>query len=155
MSDNTMKPWTTPIKEIAPNAILVDLDGTLAIHSDRSPYDYSKLLQDGFNYHLWYVIKDMNIIFLTGRPGKPQIKTDTITWLKTYTGILNNEFYDQRLLMRMADDHRTDSIIKSELYEQEIEPYYNIIAVFEDRDRNVVMWRDKGLFCCQVNYGDF
>ena len=113
-----MKPWTTPIKEIAPNAILVDLDGTLAIHGDRSPYDYSKLLQDGFNYHLWYVIKDMNIIFLTGRPGEPQIKTDTINWLKKYTGILNYEFYDNRLFMRSENDRRTDSIIKSDLFDK-------------------------------------
>ena len=146
--------WTDPIK-IGPNAIICDIDGTLAIHQGRSPYDLTKVLEDGFNYNLWYLIKDQNIIFLSGREGKEQVRKDTIEWLKKYTGIIHDDFYMDRLIMRAEDDQRNDAIIKSEIYDNEIEPHFNIIAVYEDRDRVVKMWRDKGLFCMQVNYGDF
>ncbi len=149
-----MEKWTKPIK-IGSNAIIVDIDGTLAIHNGRSPYDLTKVSEDLFNYNLWFVIKDCNIIFLSGREGKEQVRKDTIEWLKKYTNIQNNEFYSERLFMRAEKDHRPDNIIKAEIYENEIEPYYDIIAVFDDRNRIVDMWRKKGLFTCQVNYGDF
>ena len=149
-----MKKWTTPIK-FGSNAIIVDLDGTLAIHRGRSPYDLTKVSEDEFNYHLWFLIKDQNFIFLSGREGKPQVREDTINWLKKYTGIESNDFYMDRLMMRTEGDHRNDAIIKAEIYDNIIEPHFNIIAVFDDRDRVVKMWRDKGLFTCQVNYGDF
>lgn len=148
------KNWTTPL-EMGPNAILCDLDGTLAIHNGRSPYDLTKVSKDLFNYHLWFFLKDTNIIFLTGREGTERVRKDTITWLKTFTGIENDDFYLDRLFMRSEGDFRKDNVIKDEIYKRDIEPYFNIIAVFEDRDRGVKMWREKGLFCCQVNYGDF
>ncbi len=149
-----MKSWTTPIK-FGSNAIIVDIDGTLAIHQGRSPYDLTKVSEDGFIYHLWYLIKDQNIIFLSGREGKEQVRKDTIEWLKKYTGIIHDDFYMDRLIMRTEGDQRNDAIIKAEIYDKIIEPHFNIIAVFDDRDRVVKMWRDKGLFTCQVNYGDF
>lgn len=146
--------WIKPIK-FGSNAILCDLDGTLAIHQGRSPYDLSKVSEDGFNYHLWDLIKDKNIIFLSGREGTEQCRTDTIEWLVKHTGITNSEFYMSNLFMREAGDTRNDSIIKAEIYDTIIEPHYNIISVFDDRDRIVDMWRSKGLFCMQVNYGSF
>ena len=45
--------------------------------------------------------------------------------------------------------------MKEEIYDQYIKDKYNVAAVFDDRDRVVKMWRDKGLLCCQVYYGDF
>lgn len=146
--------WTSEIP-LSSNAIICDIDGTLAIHNGRSPYDLTKVSEDLFNYHLWYLIKDQNIIFLSGREGKPQVKEDTINWLKKYTKIENPEFYSSRLFMREEGDFRNDSIIKAEIYDKIIEAHYDIIAVFDDRDRIVKMWREKGLFCCQVNYGNF
>jgi len=148
--------WTTPIKEPAPNAIICDLDGTLAIHQNRSPYDLSKVKEDAFNYNLWNLIKNQNVIFLSGREGTEQCRKDTIDWLKSYTdNKFGEEFYAERLFMRREGDQRNDSIIKAEIYDNEIEPHYNITAVFDDRDRIIDMWRQKGLFCMQVNYGSF
>lgn len=57
--------------------------------------------------------------------------------------------------MREEGDTRNDSIIKAEIYDNIIEPHFNIIAIFDDRDRVVDMWRQKGLFTVQVNYGSF
>ena len=149
-----VKKWTDPVK-IGSNAIICDLDGTLAIRQGRSPYDLTKVSEDGFNYNLWHIIENQNIIFLSGREGKEQVRKDTIEWLKKYTGITNSEFYMDRLFMRAEGDQRNDAIIKAEIYTYIIEPHYNIIGVFDDRDRVVKMWRSKGLFCMQVNYGDF
>ncbi len=147
--------WTKPIKEPAPNCIILDLDGTLAIRQNRSPYDASKYGSDLFNYNLWHLVKDQNIIFLSGREGTEEARKNTINWLKKYTKNESDDFYMSRLFMREEGDHRPDTIIKAEIYDQIIEPSYNVIGIYDDRSSVVSMWRQKGLFCLQVNYGDF
>ena len=42
-----------------------------------------------------------------------------------------------------------------ELYEKYIKDSYNVLCVFDDRQKVVDMWREEGLLCCQVYYGDF
>lgn len=84
--------WIKPLKEPASNAVICDLDGTLAIYQNRSPYDLSKVSEDGFNYHLWFLLKNQNVIFLSGREGTEQCRKDTIEWLKKYTGINKDDF---------------------------------------------------------------
>jgi hypothetical protein len=57
--------------------------------------------------------------------------------------------------MRTEGDHRSDDIVKKEIYEKRIAPQYDVVIVFDDRDKVVKMWRDLGLLCGQVYYGDF
>ena len=57
--------------------------------------------------------------------------------------------------MREKGDHRGDEIVKKEIYDNQIKPIYDVMCVFDDRDKVVKMWRDEGLLCCQVYYGDF
>ena len=57
--------------------------------------------------------------------------------------------------MRSKGDHRSDTEVKKEIYDKYIKDKYNILCVFEDRDKVVKMWRDEGLLCNQVYYGDF
>ena len=147
--------WTKPVKEIDPNAIIVDIDGCMAIHQGRSPYDLRKVSTDGFNYNLWFLIKDKNIIFLSGRESTEQCRTDTISWLKKHTKIENEEFYSSRLFMRKEGDHRKDYIVKNEIYERDILPHYNVILAIDDRDSIVDLWRSKGILTLQTNYGGF
>ena len=64
-------------------------------------------------------------------------------------------FPDQQLFMRKKDDYRQDAIVKKELYEEHIKDKYYVEAVFDDRDQVVNMWREEGLLCCQVYYGNF
>jgi hypothetical protein len=59
------------------------------------------------------------------------------------------------LLMRPEGDHRSDEVVKKEIWEKKIKPWYDVVAVFDDRDRVVKMWRDEGLLCVQSYYGDF
>jgi hypothetical protein len=57
--------------------------------------------------------------------------------------------------MRKHNDYRSDDIVKKEMYFEYIQPKYNVVCVFDDRDKVVKMWRDLGILCCQVYYGDF
>ena len=134
------------------DCILVDIDGTVAIHQGRSPYDLSKVSEDLPNVPLFKILKSLNnqgypIIFVSGR--EDICRKDTETWL-------NQNFPDwDQLLMRKKDDFRKDCIVKEEIYHTLIEPKYNVIAVFDDRNQCVDMWRKLGLLCNQVYYGDF
>ena len=134
-----------------PNVILCDIDGTVALRKNRSPFDYSKVSEDIFDPRMKLLLQNQNtdIIFLSGREGTSECKKDTEEWLKS-NGI---KFKD--LLMRKPKDFRPDNEIKLEIYENQIKPIYNVVSVFEDRDKVVKMWRDLGILCCQVYYGNF
>lgn len=140
------------------NAIIVDVDGTIA-HNDghRGPFDWQKVGDDapivGVIEFLQYIctnIPDLEIIFVSGRMDI--CAKLTISWIgKHLPGIALN----YQMFMRETDDYRTDQVVKEEIYRKYIEPYYNVIAVFDDRNKVVKMWRDIGLTCFQVADGDF
>ena len=132
-------------------AIIVDIDGTLATICDRSPYDYPKAIGDKLNDHVKQIIdkfkKTHEIIILTGRDE--ECKDVTLEWLN-----LHDIDYDE-VYMREHNDRRADDIVKKEIYKRHIQGHFNVTFVLEDRDRVVKMWRDIGLKCLQVNYGNF
>ncbi len=139
--------------ESLPPAIICDLDGTLAIMNGRSPYEGKACESDLLNQPVYDIVKsyhDMGhtIILLSGRTD--DAKPHTERWLAKY-----NVPYDH-LIMRKATDKRRDSIIKRELFDQNIKDKYFVRFVLDDRNQVVDMWRqDLGLACLQVNYGDF
>lgn len=134
-----------------PTAIIVDIDGTLAIRRDRSPYDWSKVGQDDVNETVASLVNSQNedhiIILVSGRDGCCAKETEE--WLKKH------EIKYHKLLMRTPNDNRKDSIIKKELYDNLIKGKFNIEFVLDDRNQVVEMWRELGLTCLQVAEGDF
>lgn len=142
-------------------AIIVDIDGTLANIDHRrkfvenKPKDWNNfrkgILNDTLNTWCARIIQQMKtryeIILCSGRMEDERI--DTEKWLK------DNDVRYSKLLMRKLGDYRNDSIIKAEIYENEIEPKYNVIFVIDDRKRVVDMWREKGLVCLQCAEGNF
>ena len=136
-----------------PPAIVCDLDGTLAIIKDRSPFDASKCEQDLLNEPIaelvkTYAAKGNEIILLSGRQDEHRYQTEQ--WLARY------EIPYHMLLMRTTRDRRKDAIIKREIVESQLLGKYFIRFVLDDRDEVVDMWRNElGLACLQVNYGDF
>lgn len=142
-----------------PDCIIVDIDGTLAHMSGRSPYDYSKVSTDTVDEtvrDLLYTIKrdvqDMNetyIIVMSGREGTLQCQKDTGEWLEKH------QIPFDELHMRAEGDQRDDRIVKKELYEKWVKDRYNVKFVLDDRDRVVKMWREQGLKVLQVAEGDF
>ena len=139
-------------------ALIIDLDGTIALRGDRSPFDFENVDKDSLNKKLLEVIsaikqfkKDINIVFISGRMSSCREKT--LNWLTiNCDAILSLPI---TLHMRIDDDFRDDSVVKLDLYKTLIEPYYDVYLVFDDRNSVVDMWRSQGLICYQVADGDF
>ena len=143
-------------------AVLCDLDGTLALIHGRSPYDASDC--DVKDLPNWPVIETIlahykagrKIIFCSGREDK--FRPETIRFIEKYCLIKDTKGdrpIEYQLHMRKTDDFRKDSIIKEEIYENQIEGQYNVLCVLDDRDQVVEFWRSRGLTCFQVAPGAF
>lgn len=153
------KPAEYQWSESKPTCIIVDIDGTLAHMSGRSPYDYTKVSTDTVDETVreivWRYAKrdiqeetpDTYIIVMSGR--EDACKEDTIKWLE------DNQIPYDELHMRATGDSRDDRIVKKELYETWVKNRYNVRFVLDDRDRVVEMWRSLGLKVLQVAEGDF
>ncbi len=134
-------------------AIICDLDGTLSIMHDRSPFDGKACESDLLNQPVADILDTFRksghqIILLSGRTDDSM--PETKRWLAKY-GIKYDALY-----MRKTEDTRKDSIIKIELFNEHIKDNYWIKFVLDDRDQVVDMWRlELGLPCLQVYYGDF
>jgi len=46
-------------------------------------------------------------------------------------------------------------VLKKQWLDEELNTGEEILCTFDDRDKVVKMWRDNGITCMQVNYGDF
>lgn len=137
----------------APAVVLVDLDGTAAVMCDRSPYDETRISEDTPNEPVLAAVRGMramgyDVVFCSGRTDGCRAATEA--WLNAHTGIPY-----AALLMRAAGDQRADAIVKRELFDAHIRDQYQVIAVFDDRDSVVAMWRGLGLTVFQVAPGAF
>jgi uncharacterized HAD superfamily protein len=133
-------------------AVIVDIDGTVATRKDRDPFEYDKVLNDEPKNDVIEIIACMwragyKIIFVTARDDS--CFKDTYEWLCRYCPPF------VKLYMRKTGDNRNDGVVKREIYEQLIKPEYDVRVVLDDRQRVVDMWREIGLTCLQVDYGDF
>ena len=140
------------------DCIIVDLDGTVCLHNGRNPYDLTRVSEDIPNYPLVRFLQELicnkHIIFLSGREETDQCRQDTINWLTE--NICSSDFgYKWELLMRDKNNFEPDEVIKERIFHKEIEPKYSVLAIFDDRDKVVKMWRSLGLLCNQVYWGNF
>ena len=131
-------------------AIIVDIDWTVANKWDRSPYDWTKVIEDiPYNdiIHLVQILsKEYSVLFVSWRDFSCAI--DTCKWLDTFYW----EWY--RLFMRLDWDKRSDDIVKKEILDVIIEDY-EVHYVLDDRNRVVSMWRAQWLRCLQVQEWNF
>ena len=110
------------------------------------------MVHDKINLWCHELIKSMRsenfeIYFVTGRDDN--FRKHTEKWLEDHQ--VN---YD-KLFMRKAEDHRSDEIIKKEIYQKEIAPFSKVLFVVDDRLSVVKMWREIGMVCLQCDWGDF
>ena len=87
------------------------------------------------------------IILITGR--REAWRVETTDWLRRH-GVPFAELH-----MRPTDDDRPDFEVKRDLYRQRVAERYHTVAVFDDRDRVVNMWRELGIPCFQVAAGAY
>ncbi len=135
-----------------PKAVIVDIDGTVADNITRSPFDFSRVLEDKPIERTIELVKllaeaNYKIIFVSGR--EDSCMEDTLEWLNL------NEIPVTELLMRRQGDLRKDSIIKQEIFTNYIQSKYYISFVIDDRKQVKRMWVDElGLFVFDVNQED-
>jgi len=134
-------------------AVIVDLDGTAAIHNGRGPYEIHKCHSDLINPMVLEVVKLLvnhkfyQVIYCSGRDDCH--RTMSQAWLD------HNGFPKGPLHMRVTGDKRNDGVVKTEIYQSLIEPHYDVRLVIDDRDRVIKAYRALGLTVWQVAEGDF
>lgn len=173
LTDEYMNVWPEIEKVVKdfslPEAIIVDLDGTLAIHDGRGPYDAEKcdtdLVDDAVESVLFGYSLTMSeagwpykVIFLSGREATESVRDKTEKWLRSKLA-LKEEFPDygieHELFMRPEGDKRPDFVVKEELFNEHIRGKYNVLFAMDDRDQVVRLWREMSIKCLQVGYGNF
>jgi len=132
--------------------VIFDIDGTLAHMGDRSPFDWDKVYKDDLNK---FVFEHINfhkglgrvIIFVTGRDAS--CRKETQEWFEMY-GLDASEY---SMYMRPKDDFRKDTVVKREIYTNDIKDNFNIVCVYDDRLQVLEMWNQEGIFTFNVNQG--
>ena len=158
-----VKPYVKPPHDPdLPNCIVVDIDGTLAHMTGRSPYDYARVHTDIVDETVAQLVRNAHsgpefdrtyVLIVSARDDT--CRNETIEWLN-----MNMIPYDE-LLMRdhtLVDENGNklpDTVVKKDIYEKYIKPRYNVLYVLDDRDTVVKMWREQGLKVLQVAEGDF
>lgn len=137
---------------IKPNAVIFDIDGTLASMTDRGPFEWGAVDTDAPHTDIIALVqmfkdRGYKIIIVSGRDGSAEYKTRH--WLRLFSVPFDE------LFLRPEGNYEKDYVIKERIYKNEIEPKYKVRYVFDDRDQTVKQWRDMGLRCLQVAPGDF
>lgn len=131
--------------------VICDIDGTLALHTSRSPYDETRVSTDEVNAEVATLVssisRDYRILYMTGR--HEGCRVDTTNWLRAH-GLPYGPVY-----MRPDGDSRKDWVVKAELFDKYVRDIENVKFVLDDRDQVVRMWRAMGLTCLQVADGKF
>ena len=162
------------------NTIICDIDGTIAdvrhrLHyirnEDGSKKRYKDTDWDGFNKACCAdapfmdviqlvanaakigTLDSLNLYFFSGR--NEVVRAATITWLQTHAALCGVNWYgdkewDKHLIMRSEGDRRPDTQIKGEMADAAGLTPENVLAVFDDRQCVVDMWREKGFRVMQV-----
>lgn len=142
-------------------AVIFDVDGTVANNDHRRVWVQNKPKNwKAYNATMADDLPIQNIINLTQILSDHYMviivtaRTDdhaevTQAWLQKH-GVA----YD-RIFFRKEKDYRDDSIVKSEILDQILEQGIEPVMVFDDRNKVVNMWRERGLQCLQVAPGDF
>lgn len=145
---------------------IFDLDGTLALTEHRqhildsdAPTKwrdfFAACVHDLPNHSVIRTLQalaaaDCEIHVWSGRSG--EVFTETINWLDKHDVYVNvSEFR-----MRAAGDFTPDEQLKLKwLGEMSVEDRARLVAIFDDRDKVVAMWRANGVPCFQVAPGAF
>jgi len=129
-----------------PEGVKADWNSFFAGISDDEPnkavenlYGLVRIMQNELGYG--------KIIFVSGRPERYRKVTEE--WLAKYG------FDFDLLLMRRDGDRRDDNLVKQDILNKYLKPYFNIVWACDDRDRVVKMWRANGITCFQVAEGNF
>ena len=149
---------------------IFDLDGTLALIEHRQ---HILECTDRDKWRRFYAACDLDtanlpvistlellrktgaeVWIFTGRSG--EVRDKTVAWLAAHTSLTNQELDGPALNMRTESNYTPDDVLKKQWLDSMLEvDRQRLVAVFEDRDRVVAMWRAAGVPCFQVAPGEF
>lgn len=145
---NNLRAWSIG----KPTCIVVDMDSTLCFNTTKRPW-FGEGAAEGMkndipNSHVLDIIFTLSntypIILATGRDtSQEQV---TLEWLA------NHEIYPNECYFRTEGDHRKGVEVKREQIEK-IASKYNILAIFDDCEPIVKMYREMGFTVLQPNKG--
>jgi predicted kinase len=126
-----------------PDAIIVDIDGTIAEVDGRSPYDYTLVSTDKAKQWVIDLVEGAErngelVILMSGRDS--MCRPDTLEWIRSNTKLAAFKLY-----MRAEGDQRMDAIVKLELFNKHIRDNYNVKYCVDDRAQVIRMYRSIGL----------
>ena len=148
--------------------IIFDLDGTLADNThrmhflDQEPKDWDGFFaacSDDAPMIALEVFRQLSqnplnrISIWSGRGVGPnnEVEAKTVAWLHDH--LIDPGYYDIR--MRGHEDYTPDEQLKAKWLEEESCDGVWPDLVFDDRQKVVDMWRERGIPCFQVAPGDF
>jgi len=157
---------------IAKPLYIFDIDGTMALIGHRVHFleevnnpnrwreFYAACDKDEPNMPIIRVMESLRITgadiwFFSGR--SEEVRDKTIKWLSDNTSFMSHDLIHEPILtMREEGDYTADNELKeSWLHGMLIEDIDRIVAVFDDRDKVVDMWRLNNITCFQVADGNF
>lgn len=141
--------------------VVFDIDGTVSDASKRLHWVQSRPKNwAAFNRHMGedpeiasvaalarMLYVDHRLVFCTGRSEDDRSVTEQ--WLAKH------DLKHHGVYMRPKRDHRPDFEVKRDLINQIWQEHGRPDLIFEDRSRNVEMFRSLGLQCLQVAAGDY
>jgi phosphoglycolate phosphatase-like HAD superfamily hydrolase len=147
-------------------SVIFDLDGTLALIDKRRS---NAAKENGkINWKVFFSPENIQL----DEPNIAVIKTfqamkqagfevgifsgrDSISRKETEVWLKENGIQFDFFKMRPQGSHTPDDVLKKMWLDEMISDGKEILCVFDDRDKVVKMWRENGISCFQVNYGDF
>jgi len=138
-------------------AVIFDRDGTLASVAHVAPTDRDNASWAAYNAAMPFDAPVPHIAALLRaiRPGVVRIMTsgraqgdypgDRRRLFQMRDWLAKHDLPIDVLIMRQGGDQRRDSIVKREMYDDLIAPFYDVRYVVDDRPQVVDMWRDIGL----------
>lgn len=120
-------------------AVIFDIDGTLAQMNGRSPFEWDKVGTDDPRMFIvemarFYKQLKYDILVVSGRDGV--CKGLTEEWLNKNM-VPFDEFF-----IRPEGDTRKDTVVKEEIFWNDIAEHYNVVGVVDDRPSVVRMWHE-------------
>ena len=146
--------------------IIFDLDGTLALIDARRKLAAKE--NGKINWGVFFAPENIQL----DKPNWPVIESfkalqnfghivgifsgrDDISRLETKEWLDQHGIKPDFLRMRKNGSFTPDDKLKKAWLDDLIKDGHDIMCVFDDRDKVVKMWRDNGIACFQVNYGNF
>lgn len=151
---------------------IFDLDGTLALIDHRRPLLKERKKEDWLNFYeacdkdspFQSIITILRLLESYGAEIRiwsgrgSEVRDKTILWIQkhiTHSTHDHNFHIITQVLMRPIGSTISDEELKSGWYnELSYEDKNRLVAIFDDRQKMVDMWRSMGLTCLQVAPGN-